>query len=134
VGPGGGGRPPAPPPPGGPVGCCLGLAFGAGGTAGTGGLVIWPLFGTTNQLLAALTLLVISLMVVRLGRPPWFTLAPMLGLILMTIAALLYQLVDFYRQENWFLAGLDALILVAAVLVALETGSALLRSRRERHA
>ncbi|QOC23624.1 carbon starvation protein A [Wenzhouxiangella sp. AB-CW3] len=113
------------------VGCCLALAFGAGGTEGTGGLAIWPLFGTTNQLLAALTLLVISLLVVRLGRPPWYTLVPMIGLILMTLAALLYQLLDFYRQENWFLLGLDALILVAAVMVALETAAALVRARRE---
>jgi carbon starvation protein len=113
------------------VGCCLALAFGAGGTEGTGGLVIWPLFGTTNQLLAALTLLVISLLVVKLGRPPWFTLVPMIGLILMTLAALLFQLVDFYRQENWFLLGMDLLILVAAVLVALETAGALVRARQQ---
>jgi len=112
------------------VGCCLALAFGAGGAEGTGGLAIWPLFGTTNQLLAALTLLVISLLVVKLGRPPWFTLLPMIGLILMTVAALLFQLVDFYRQENWFLLGMDLLILVAAVLVALETAGALVRARR----
>ena len=112
------------------VGCCLGLAFGAGGTDGTGGLIIWPLFGTTNQLLAALTLLAISLLVVKLGRPPWFTLVPMIGLILMTLTALLFQLVDFYRQENWFLLGLDLLILVAAVFVALETATALVRARK----
>jgi len=43
------------------VGSCLLLAFGAhapSGGVGTGGLVIWPLFGTTNQLLAALSLIV----------------------------------------------------------------------------
>ena len=31
---------------------CVLLAFGAGQGGGAGGLVIWPLFGTTNQLLA----------------------------------------------------------------------------------
>ncbi|NEZ03411.1 carbon starvation protein A [Wenzhouxiangella sp. XN201] len=112
------------------VGCCVGLAFGAGGTEGSGGLVIWPLFGTTNQLLAALTLLVVGLLVVRQGRPPWPLLVPMLGLIAMTVAALLYQLVDFYRAGQWFLLGMDALILVAAIFVALETAAALTRSRR----
>jgi carbon starvation protein CstA len=29
---------------------CLLLAFGAGGADGSGGLLIWPLFGTTNDL------------------------------------------------------------------------------------
>ncbi|MFW5927306.1 MAG: carbon starvation CstA family protein, partial [Wenzhouxiangella sp.] len=113
------------------VGCCAGLAFGAGGPEGTGGLVIWPLFGTTNQLLAALTLLVVGLLVARTGRTPWPLLVPMLGLIVMTIAALLYQLLDFWRDGNWFLAGMDLLILVAAVMVALETASTLIRSRRQ---
>src|SRR5699024_6319638 len=47
------------------VGTCLLLAFGAGGASGSGGLLIWPLFGTTNQLLAGLTLLVIAVMLVR---------------------------------------------------------------------
>ena len=42
------------------VGSCLLLAFGAGGASGSGGLTIWPLFGSTNQILAGLTLLVIS--------------------------------------------------------------------------
>lgn len=36
------------------VGECLLLAFGAGG-GGSGGLAIWPLFGSTNQILAGLT-------------------------------------------------------------------------------
>ncbi|MDH4255008.1 MAG: carbon starvation protein A, partial [Gammaproteobacteria bacterium] len=36
------------------VACCLLLAFGAGGASGSGGLTIWPLFGSTNQILAGL--------------------------------------------------------------------------------
>lgn len=112
------------------MGCCVALAFGAGGTEGTGGLLIWPLFGTTNQLLAALTLLVISLLIVRLGQPPWPTMLPMAGLVVMTIAALLIQLADFYREGNWFLLGMDALILVAAVFVILETTTALIHQRK----
>src|SRR5690606_41291507 len=54
------------------VGCCLALAFGAGGGGGAGGLVIWPLFGSTNQILAGLTLLVVTVMLIRLGRPARF--------------------------------------------------------------
>ena len=50
------------------VAACVTLAFGAGGADGQGGMLIWPLFGTTNQLLAGLTLLVISVMLVKLRR------------------------------------------------------------------
>ena len=48
------------------VGCCLLLAFGAGGASGSGGMIIWPLLVLTNQILASLTLLVISVMLIKL--------------------------------------------------------------------
>jgi carbon starvation protein len=113
------------------VGACLALAFGAGGPTGSGGLIIWPLFGTTNQLLAGLTLLVISVMLVKLGRPVWYTIVPLSFLLLMTIIALLYQLWDFINEGNWLLMGLDLVILVAAIFVALEAVSAFLRERQK---
>ena len=112
------------------VGSCLALAFGAGGLEGTGGLLIWPLFGTTNQLLAALTLMVISLMVLRAGRPVWFTLVPMVLILIVTVFALFVQLAQFYRAGNWFLLGLDLVVLVAAILVVLEISSAMSRGLR----
>ena len=114
------------------VGTCLALAFGAGGLEGTGGLLIWPLFGTTNQLLAALTLMVISLMVLRAGRPVWFTLVPMVLILVVTVFALFVQLAQFYRAGNWFLLGLDLVVLVAAGLVVLEVSSAMSRGLRDR--
>ncbi|GAB60232.1 carbon starvation CstA family protein [Rheinheimera nanhaiensis] len=106
------------------VGSCLLLAFGAGGD-GSGGLLIWPLFGTTNQLLAGLTLLVITVMLVKLGRPMWYTLGPLMFLLTMTTLGLLIQLKSFYEKGDWFLFTLDLIILVAAVLVILESSSAL---------
>ncbi|MTI51277.1 MAG: carbon starvation protein A [Alcanivorax sp.] len=111
------------------VASCLILAFGAGGADGSGGLLIWPLFGTTNQLLAGLTLLVITVMLVRRGRPTLYTLGPLVFLLVMTLAALLMQLRDFFEKENWFLLGLDLVVLVAAVLVTLECVAALRRAK-----
>lgn len=48
----------------------------------------------------------------------------------MTILALVYQLLDFYRASQWLLLGLDAVILIAAILVALESLSAFTRARQ----
>lgn len=109
---------------------CLILAFGAGGADGSGGLLIWPLFGTTNQLLAGLTLLVITVMLVRRRMPTIYTLAPLVFLLVMTLAALLLQLKGFYLKENWFLLVLDLVVLVAAILVTLECIGALRRQKR----
>ncbi|ATZ74452.1 carbon starvation protein A [Idiomarina sp. X4] len=116
------------------VGSCLLLAFGAGGADGTGGLVIWPLFGTTNQLLAGLTLLVITVMLVRLGRPMYYTLLPLIFLLIMTVFALIVQLKGFYDKGDWFLLSLDLVVLVAAIWIALEASASLSKIKKEQKA
>lgn len=110
---------------------CLVLAFGAGGADGSGGLIIWPLFGTTNQLLAGLTLLVIAVMLVRKRVTATYVIWPLAFLLTMTLAALLIQLHDFYLKKDWFLLGLDVVVLVAAILVTLECVSALRTEKRK---
>jgi carbon starvation protein len=112
------------------VGACLTLAFGAGGADGSGGMIIWPLFGTTNQLLAGLTLLVISLILVKKGRPSRYTLTPMVFVTSMAFLSALYQLWDLYTSGLYFLVFIDLLIIAAAVLVMLEAASALVREHK----
>ena len=114
------------------VAACLGLAFGAGGPSGEGGMLIWPLFGTTNQLLAGLTLLVISLMLVKLGRPAKYTLTPMLFVTAMALWAALLQLISLYQEGGIFypLLWIDVVIVILAIMVLLEAGSAFMRARR----
>jgi carbon starvation protein len=53
--------------------------------------VFWTLFGTSNQLLAALTLLAVSVWLHRCGRRYWFTLVPMLFVMTITLWALVLQ-------------------------------------------
>jgi carbon starvation protein len=108
--------------------CCLALAFGAGEG---GGLEIWPLFGTTNQLLAGLSLLVLSVFLLKLGRATVYTLVPFGFLLFMTIWALGEQLMTFWEQGSYFLVFLDVVILGATILVALESFAALRRARKE---
>lgn len=116
------------------VGSCLLLAFGAGGADGSGGLQIWPLFGTTNQLLAGLTLMVITVMLVRLGRPMYVTLLPLIFLLIMTVFALVIQLQGFYQQEKYFLFFLDIVVLIAAIWIILEASSTLSKVSKENKA
>ena len=112
------------------VGACLILAFGAGGSDGSGGMLIWPLFGTTNQLLAGLTLLVISVILVKLGRPSRYTMVPMVFVTSMAFLSAVYQLWDLYTTGQYFLVAIDILIIITAVLVMLESASAFMRERR----
>ena len=114
------------------VTACLLLAFGAGGSSGEGGMLIWPLFGTTNQLLAGLTLMVISVMLVKLGRPVRYTLIPMVFITVAALGAALVQLMTLYREGGifYFLLWIDIGIVLLAILVMLEASSAFLRERR----
>jgi carbon starvation protein len=113
------------------VACCLFLAFGAGGASGSGGLVIWPLFGSTNQILAGLTLLVISVMLIKLGRPARYTLIPMAFVMITSTWAALLKLIEWYQAGNWLLVGIDLVVLITSVLVILEAGSSVSRYRRQ---
>ena len=118
------------------VATCLMLAFGAGGPSGEGGMLIWPLFGTTNQLLAGLTLLVISVMLVKMGRPARYTLIPMIFITTMALAAALVQLRSLYQEGGifYFLLWIDLIVVVLAIFVLLEAGSAFMRAKREAEA
>jgi carbon starvation protein len=111
------------------LGFCLALAFGAGAD-GAGGMIIWPLFGTTNQLMAGLTLSIISVILIRQGRPAWFTAVPLAFLLTMSVYALLVQLGQFYAQQNWLLLVMDIVILLAALWVALEAAIAMGRGAK----
>jgi carbon starvation protein len=112
------------------VTACVALAFGAGGADGQGGMLIWPLFGTTNQLLAGLTLLVISVMLVKLGRRYVFTLVPMVFVTVMSFLAALYQLWDLFATGQYLLAGLDLIIVIASIFVLLESAAAFTREKQ----
>lgn len=116
------------------VGACLLLAFGAGGSSGTGGMIIWPLFGSTNQILAGMTLLVISVMLIKLGRPAMFTLVPMLVVLTTSFLAGLITLRQYWQTDNYLLFGLDLVVLTTSLMVMLEAGSAVMTHRRSERA
>ena len=102
------------------VGSCLALAFGAGGPTGNGGNIIWPLFGATNQILASLTLLVLSIFLIKLGRPARYTLVPMVLVMFVASWGCAVQLLTFFRNEQWLLVVMSVAVLIASIMVILE--------------
>ena len=112
------------------VGVCIALTFSAGAD-GSGGVIIWPLFGTTNQLLAALTLSIVAVMLMRRRRPFLPVLIPAVFVIFVSIYALIVQLGQFYNDGNWLLLVLDIIVLIAAVWVLIEAAMAMVRTRHQ---
>ena len=104
------------------VAFCLLLAFGvtAGQYPGDGGNLIWPVFGATNQILASLTLLIISIYLMKLRRPFIFTLAPMVFILFMAFWASVWYLIDYFQTGRWLLVVLNLAVLIVSVLVMLE--------------
>ena len=115
------------------VTCCLLLAFGAGGASGSGGLIIWPLFGSTNQILAGLTLLVISVMLIKLGRPARYTMVPMIFVLITSSWAALIKLIEFYEAGNWLLVTIDLIVVITTFMVILEAASVISKEEKKAH-
>ena len=69
--------------------------------AGKGGLILWPLFGATNQLLAGLSFLVITFYLWRRGRTIWFLVIPMVFMLIMPLWAMIHQL---FVAPGWLVA------------------------------
>ena len=106
----------------------MALAFGAGAD-GSGGMVIWPLFGTTNQLLAGLTLSIIAVILLQKRRNVLPVLVPLVFLLVMSVYALIVQMGTFWASRNWLLLSLDIVILVAALWVIFEAVIAMMNAR-----
>ena len=94
------------------------------------GLILWQLFGTTNQLLAGLALLAISLYLLRRGKPVIYTAAPMGFVLLTTLTVMGTNLADFWVAGQWLLLATGATIFTLAVWLTLEAALAVVRFRR----
>lgn len=101
--------------------------------------VLWPAFGTSNQLIAALALLVGSCWMMRRGRAAIYTFIPACIMLATTLAAFIYQLhgaltrtdpLTGLGNPNWFLAGVVTLLILLALAVFWEGVEVLLRQRR----
>ena len=99
------------------------------------GLALWRLFGTTNQLLAGLALLAVTLYLIKRGKNPYFTGIPMIFMGVSTILAMLSNLRRFWSQWDeggsmLFVVGL--ILLVLAIWLIAESVAALLRFRGQK--
>ena len=95
------------------------------------GAAIWPVFGSANQLMAAMTLLGISLYLLR-NKLRWlFAFFPMIFMLVISVWALLNLLVKNYREQNWMLFCVGSFLLVMALLLAVFALRALVKSRKK---
>ena len=79
-------------------------------------MILWPMFGATNQLLGGLAFLVIAFYLWRRNKPIWFLVFPLVFMLVMPAWAMLLYLPEWLQTEpkNW------ALIAMAIATIALE--------------
>lgn len=85
---------------------------------GSGGLILWPLFGATNQLLAGLAFMVTVFYLWRRGKPVWFAAAPMVLMLIMPAWAMLWNM--FNPDSGWLENEKYGLFSVGVLILALQ--------------
>jgi len=97
-----------------------GLAF-ATGADGTGAMILWPLFGTANQLLAALALLIITLYLKHKGGLKFLvTGIPCIIMLVITNWAMVLNERSFIQRENWLLVTIGGVLFLLALWMTIE--------------
>jgi carbon starvation protein len=85
--------------------------------------VLWPIFGASNQMLAALTLMVLTLYFWQKNKPVLALLIPMILVMLVTITTLCLKAMEYYSQNtilfviDLFLIGLVMWMIVEGIIV-----------------
>jgi len=95
------------------------------------GLFLWTLFGTTNQILAGLTLLTVTIYLYRKKRPVLYTLLPMLLVLGATISGMVMGIIKAVAGGQWAVAVVGGVILLLAAWVLLEGALVALRIRAD---
>ena len=92
---------------------------------------IWPIFGATNQLIAAVALFVVATWLMAVKKPTQYVLYPAIFMVVTTIGALAWQAYRFFTapQPNLFL-GLTAVVLIGLAVFVGNEGRQALRGRR----
>jgi len=90
---------------------------------------IWPIFGASNQLVAALALLVITSWLIGQKKPIFYTLIPAIFVLVTSVGALVYNAIIFFKSNDYLLLGIDMVLIILAFFVSIETVGVLKRRR-----
>ena len=95
------------------------------------GLTLWTLFGTTNQLMAGLALLAVTLYLLQRGKPIVYTAAPMVFMLVSTLSAMVSNIRDFWNAGDWILLATGTTLFLIGIWLSVEAWLAVRRYRRE---
>lgn len=80
--------------------------------------LIWPIFGSANQLLAALSLLAVAVWLKNTGKNYHMIVIPMIFMLVVTLVALVLLIQSNLAASNYILVVFPALLFVLAIVLA----------------
>ena len=86
-----------------------------------GALSLWPLFGTVNQLMAAMALLVITVFLAWRKIPSFVTAIPLIFMVIISGWAMIYNLYKFMSNSNWLLFVVGLAVFLLEIWMIFET-------------
>ena len=98
--------------------------------AADGAMSLWPMFGSLNQLLAALTLAVVSVYLFQQKKKFMLTSIPMIFVLVMTVWAMIENLFTFLNNSDLVLAVLSALILILTIWLMISSVFSLVKYKK----
>ncbi len=84
---------------------------------------VWPAFGTTNQLLAAITLIVVSVWLFKNGRRLVYTIAPMIFMLVTAGYSLAVLAYSRLSEGDYIIGPISVVMFVMAVVVTIDSSS-----------
>jgi carbon starvation protein len=91
---------------------------------------IWPVFGASNQLVAALALFVISCWLLSKNRPTKFVLFPAIFMLITTLAALIYQIFAYLKSGDYFLLVISFILIILSLVMVFEVINVFLKKSK----
>ena len=105
------------------------ITFGAALTISGQTMSVWPVFGSANQLLAALALLALTVWVANLKKGYLFVLIPMIFMFAVTLTALGMLIYQNFMIDNYTLSIISVLLFTLAVLLGIKAYNVLVNGK-----
>lgn len=114
-----------------------GIVVVAGGGLALSGqwMLLWPAFGASNQLIAAIALLIVSCWLMNRGKSFWFALVPAILMLITTMGAFVYQFIQAFSSRSgspdWVLVGLTLVLILLGIMISSEALRLMVIKRKE---
>ncbi len=99
---------------------------------GKGALILWPLFGALNQLLAALGLAIVGLFLYRHKKNILIAVLPMMFVLIMTIWSICMSIVSFIDEKKILLVMISGIILLLTAFLLFSSIYTLMINRHKK--